>query len=167
MVHLCSRVSHRNGSRNPPSISFWVTGAILLSESTARRESVTRSRSNHVTHSCNTPPTLAHTSSFFFIWICLICYRRISPAVESGVEFGSWPFTLLPCDFIPQQANKRQWRLNAAKAPVKPATAREEFIPFRQQMNICSALVVTALWSVVLWVQSMLNPQVQPASVPT
>ncbi|KAL7374009.1 hypothetical protein ABVT39_019655, partial [Epinephelus coioides] len=68
------------------------------------------------------------------------------------------------------QANKLQRCLNAAKAAVKPATMQEEFIPFRQLMNICSALVVTALWSVVLWVQCraqliMLNPQVRRASV--
>lgn len=52
---------------------------------------------------------------------------------------------------------------------MKPATVRREFIPFQQLMNICSALVVTALWSVVLWVQRraqliMLISQVQPAS---
>lgn len=52
---------------------------------------------------------------------------------------------------------------------MKPAATREEFISFQQLMNICSALVVTALWSVVLWVQCraqlmMLNPQVQSAS---
>lgn len=31
---------------------------------------------------------------------------------------------------------------------MKPATVQEEFIPFQQLMNICSALVVTVLWSV-------------------
>lgn len=45
---------------------------------------------------------------------------------------------------------------------MKPATVQEEFIPFffflRQLMNICSALVVTALWSVVPWMQRRAQP---------
>lgn len=157
MAHLCSRVSHRNSMRLPqsPSISLWVTEALLLCSWRARaRESVTRSRSNHrhIKNSSLVLIPLTHTHIACFR-ICFTCYESISPAVEPGIEFRSWPFTLLSCDFIPQQANKLQWRLNAAKAPMKPATVQEEFIPFQQLMNICSALVVTALWSVVLWVQ--------------
>lgn len=112
----------------------------------ARRESVTRSRSTSVTSQRLVSIHLPHTHiSNLRIW--LICCKHITPAVKTGAEFRSWRFTLLLCDFIRQQANKLQWRLNATKAPVKPATTREEFIPFQQLMNICSALVVTGLWS--------------------
>lgn len=73
------------------------------------------------------------------------------PLPRCGIEFRSWPFTLLFYDFILQRASETRWRLNAAKAPMKPATVQEGFIPFRQLMNICSALVV--LRSAVRWVQ--------------
>lgn len=161
MIHLCSRVSHRSSVQLPqsPSLSLFVghrSTSTLLVES--KRRITVQDLGQIIKNSSLVLIPLSHTYTVFLnlfhqsplLW---------NQALNSGHD-------RLPCYlviFIPQQASKMQWRLNAAKAPMKPATVQEEFIPFQQLMNICSALV--ALRSVVLWVQRrsqliMSNPQV-------
>lgn len=124
MVHLCSGVSHRDSIPFNLFVLHRSTFMLLVESKMRISYQILVKSKRHWKQYTGTNTPYAHISCFR---ICVICYKPISPAVEPGLKFRSWPFTLLSCDFLRQQANKLQWRVNAAKAPMKPGTVVKEF----------------------------------------